>query len=146
MKTTSNILVSSIVLLLFSGTILGQKMNFLFIPTLSRYQDNDKRKGLEICTTYDEAGKVAKITIESIPTDKEGKFRSIMNRESTMAVIDELVPEYERGEKIREDSIYGRLKVTSIVYERVRFNLSIVCKDGTCGISYAEIIWRTPSH
>ena len=142
MKTISAILVGSILLLFASGKTLGQERNHLFVPTPAQYQDDDKRKGLEICTTYDETGKVAKISIKSKPTDKEGKFRSILNRETTMAVIDELVPEIDRGEKMRENSTYGKLIITSIVYERVRFNLSIFCEEGSCGISYAEILFR----
>jgi len=107
-------------------------------------KEDSKRNGLDICFSFDELGKVAKISIESNQIDEVNKLRSVMKRENVIAVIDNLVPERERGVKVNEPrASFGRAYTETIIYEKVRIDLTIVCNEESCGVSYAEIRWRT---
>lgn len=103
-------------------------------------QENSGRKGMDIYLSYDQTGKVSKFSIKSNQKDAEGKLPVILKREAVQAVIEEVLPEVERGALLRQDTgAYNRQGyVETSVYEKVQIDLSIVCRQSICGVYYAE--------
>jgi hypothetical protein len=107
-------------------------------------KDDAKRKGIDICFSYNETGKVSKITIKSNQTDERTKLPNIISNEDVTAIIEEIIPENERGNKIKEFSFtIGSIVVENIIFEKVQISFTAGCQDDICGISYAEIRFST---
>jgi hypothetical protein len=96
---------------------------------------------MDICLTYDRAGKIGKFSIKSNQKDEEGKLPVILKREAVLAVIEEVLPEVERGALLRQDlGAYNRHGyIETSVYEKVQIELSIVCRDNFCGVGGARL-------
>jgi hypothetical protein len=105
------------------------------------YQENSSRKGMDIYLSYDQTGKVSKVTIKSNQKDAEGKLPVILKREAVLAVIEEVLPEVERGALLRQyTGAYNRQGYgETSVYEKVQIDLSIVCRDNFCGVGGADV-------
>lgn len=115
----------------------GWENAFAYIRAQNR--EDAVRAKMDICFSVDDAGKVTKISIR--PNQADGTdFHAHMKRENVIKVIDDLWPESDRGEKLRENNIsFGRALVESTVYQNVQIDLTIVCRETVCGISYVEI-------
>ena len=120
--------------------VLGKQNAFESL--YNQRKEDLRRKGLDICFSFDDTGSVSKISIRSNQLDQFG-FRSIMKRDTVMKVIDELAPNTERGGKIWEHTTsLGRASGESIGYQKLTINTTMVCRERDCGVSYAEIVWR----
>ena len=96
---------------------------------------------MDIYLSYDQTGKVSKVTIKSNQKDAEGKLPVILKREAVLAVIEEIIPDVERGALLRQDTgAYNRQGYgETSVYEKVQIDLSIWCRDNFCGVGGAEV-------
>ena len=105
------------------------------------YQENSSRKGMDIYLSYDQTGKVLKFSIKSNQKDEQGKLPVSLKREAVLAVIEEVIPEVERGALLRQyTGTYNRQGYgETSVYEKVQIDLSIVCRDNVCGVGYADV-------
>ena len=102
-------------------------------------------RGLEINLSFDEAGKISRISIQPNQLKEPEGYRLTMKREIIMDVINNLVPEEERGAKLDQQirMSFGRASGEVILYKNVRIDLTSVCQLENCGITFAEIKWRT---
>lgn len=63
----------------------------------------------------------------------------MIKREEVFAVIDEIVPEYERGAKVRHiNSSFSRAYGESRL-RNAQIDLTFVCRHNNCGVTYVEI-------
>ena len=142
MKPLSAVILSCyFVALLGAGSVSGGKNTRQISVSGVFYQENFGRKGMDIYLSYDQAGKVSKFSIKSNQKDAEGKLPVILKREAVQAVIEEVLPEVERGALLRQDTgAYNRQGYgETSVYEKVQIDLSIVCRQNFCGVYYAEV-------
>lgn len=105
------------------------------------YQENSSRKGMDINLSYDQTGNVSKFSIASNQKDEQGKLPVALKREAVLAVIEEIIPEVERGALLRQyRGTYNRQGYgETSVYEKVQIDLSIWCRDNVCGVGYADV-------
>jgi hypothetical protein len=143
MKTLMAVIISCyFVALLGSGSANGGKnTRQISVGSSVFYQESSSRKGMDIYLSYDQTGKVSKFSIKSNQKDAEGKLLVILKREAVLAVIEEVLPELERGALLRQyTGAYNRQGYgETTVYEKVQIDLSIVCRDNFCGVGYADI-------
>lgn len=139
---------ASIVSLFISVTVPGKPshdscVNDSSRKSVSAQNKTDALRGeLDVCISYDEAGRAARISFQSNQIDTETGLRSNMRRENVMALIDELAPKEERGPTLRELKTYfGRAVGESHLFEKVQIDLTIVCPKKECEVSYALMKW-----
>ena len=105
-------------------------------------QDKADRKGMDIYLSYDQTGKVSKFTIKTNLKDETGAVAAPLKREAVMAVIEEVVPEVERGMLLRQYSGNSNRHgyIETLIYDKVQIDLSVYCRKGACGdVGYADI-------
>jgi hypothetical protein len=143
---TGLIIAVTLLVCAFSGAA-GQANDALgkqqaFGPLHNLRNEDLRRKGLDICFSFDDRGNVSKLSIQSNQLDESG-YPSMIKRETVEELIDDLVPDTEKGPKLwKIDNSYGRAYGESIGYQKVTVNLTMVCRKGNCGVSYAEIVWE----
>jgi hypothetical protein len=136
--------VCSIVLLLIFvlGAISGSRDAFDSAEAaVQAEKEGLARKGMDIYLAYDRDGRVLKITIKSNQKDEDTRVALLMERQRVLSILEELMPEKQRGAKIGQHdgmssrSGYGEV----IVYENAQIDLSMVCRENACGVYYAEM-------
>ncbi|MGH9871908.1 MAG: hypothetical protein ACRD9S_05500 [Pyrinomonadaceae bacterium] len=120
------------------ATLDQDKASVQALPVQER--ETADRKGMDIYLSYDSLGNLTKVTVKSNQSDKN-QIQLLLNRESVVATLEELMPEDKRGNKIRQGdgSSFGRAYGETIVYERAQIDLTLVCKENSCGVTYAEM-------
>ena len=125
-----------LIVVFWATTVTGRNP---FLP--SQEKEDLARKGMDIYLAYDSNGRVLKISITSNQIDEETKVALPMERQRVLSILEELVPEEQRGAKTRQhDGIsFGRAYGESIIYEKAQISLTIVCRENACGVTYAEM-------
>ena len=104
--------------------------------------EHSKNKDLDICFSHNKSGQISKISITP-HLIKETGLSLIIDRETMLDTINEIVPESIKGEKLRQyTSFLGKASIESFIYKNVQIDLTNVCDEEICGISYAEIRWK----
>ena len=99
-------------------------------------------KDIDISTSFDQNGKISKITIKPNNIDEKLKYPIPIDRKYFDDILEIIVPTASRGEKLGESkSSVGRALGTSVIYQNVKITLTIVYQNGY-RVSYAEIFPR----
>jgi hypothetical protein len=99
---------------------------------------------MDVTFSYNDVGKLSKIVIKPNQLENESKLPDVIKREEVLAVIDEIVPEYERGARVRhlKGISFGRAAGEIIVYENAQIDLTLICRNDNCGVTYAEVRFK----
>lgn len=145
MKTLSAIIMPCCLVALFGAGSANGGKNTRHVSVSAGssvfHQENSSRKGMDIYLSYDQTGKVSKFSIKSNQKDEQGNLPLSLKREAVLDVIEEVIPEVERGPLLRQyTGTYNRHGYgETSVYEKVQIDLSIVCRDNFCGVGSAEV-------
>ena len=127
-------------------TILAVVMSCFLVALSARNaapeQEKADRKGMDIYLSYDQKGKVSKFTIKTNLKDATGAVPAPLKRDAVMAVIEEVIPEVERGMLRKQYSGNSNRHgyVETLIYDKLQIDLSVYCREGACGdVGYADI-------
>ncbi|MGH9871907.1 MAG: hypothetical protein ACRD9S_05495 [Pyrinomonadaceae bacterium] len=124
------------------GALAGVQWSVQVLPV--QESSGVDRKGMDILLSYDSMGNLTKVTVKSNQKD-ENQIPLLLNLESVVATLEDLVPEDKRGNKISQHRgtsyprPYGRAYGEIVDYAKAKTSLTMVCGENTCGVSYAEM-------
>jgi hypothetical protein len=129
---------TTVVMVVCLSSLLGAKP--FDNKRLSLPQEDARRKGMDISLAYDQRGQLEKFSIKSNQMDPEEPLPILLKREDVQTVMEEIVPELERGAILRQYTGIAMRNsyIETTVYEKLQIDLTISCRKDVCGVSYVE--------